>query len=76
MNLKEALHENVYFQNNISRHNPSPKIQLQTIMNKRPSQIDMKGKGKVLVVQPKKFRTPLVKISDKHEGVLIKTISL
>ena len=28
MNLKEALHENVYFQNNISRHNPFPKTQL------------------------------------------------
>ena len=28
MNLKEALQENIYFQNNISRHNPFPKTQL------------------------------------------------
>ena len=76
MNLKEALHENVYFQNNVSRHNPSPKIQLQTIMNKRPSQIDMKGKGKAPAVQPKEIRKASVKISNKHEGISIETISL
>ena len=28
MNLKEALQENIYFQNNISRHNPFPRTQL------------------------------------------------
>ena len=28
MNLKEAFHENIYFQNNISRHNLFPKTQL------------------------------------------------
>ena len=55
MNSKEALHENIYFQNNISRHNPFPKTQLQTIMSKRTSQADMKGKGKAPTLQPKKF---------------------
>ena len=55
MNLKEALQENIYFQNNISRHNPFPKTQLQTTMNKRPSKANMKGKGKVLAVQPKEI---------------------
>ena len=53
INLKEALEENIYFQNNISRHNPFPKIQLQTTMNKRPSRANMKGKGKAPMVQPK-----------------------
>ena len=53
MNLKEALQENIYFQNNISRHNLFPKTQFQTTMNKRPSMIDLKGKGKALAVQPK-----------------------
>ena len=28
MNLKEVLQENIYFQNNISRHNPFPRTQL------------------------------------------------
>ena len=37
MNLKKALQENIYFQNNISRQNPFPITQLQTTMNKRPS---------------------------------------
>ena len=74
MNLKEALHENS--QNNISRHNPFPKTQLQTTMSKRTSQADMKGKGKAPAVQPKQFRKPSMKISDKHEGILIETISL
>ena len=55
MNLKEALQENIYFQNNISRHNPFPKTQLQTTMNKRPSKANMKGKGKALAVQPKEI---------------------
>ena len=36
----------------------------------------MKGKGKAPAVQPKQFRKPLVRILDKHEGVLIETISL
>ena len=76
MNLKEALQENIYFQNDISRHNPFPKTQLQTTMNKRPSKADMKGKGNALAVQPKQITKPLVKISDKHEGVSIETISL
>ena len=76
MNLKEALQENIYFQNNISRHNPFPKTQLQTTMNKRPSKANMKGKGKALVVQPKEIWKVSVKISDKHEGILIETISL
>ena len=76
MNLKEALHENIYFQNNISRHNLFPKTQLQTTMSKRTSQTDMKGKGKAPTMQPKQFRKPSVKISDKNEGVLIETISL
>ena len=52
MNLKEALHENVY---SISRHNPFPKTQLQTTMSKRTSQADMKGKGKAPALQPKQF---------------------
>jgi len=55
LNLKEALHENIYSQNNISRHNPFPKTQLQTTMSKRTSQADMKGKGKAPVVQPKQL---------------------
>ena len=76
MNLKEALHENVYSQNNISRHNPFPKTHLQTTMSKRTSQENMKGKGKAPAVQPKQFRKPSVRISDKHEGVSIETISL
>ena len=69
INLKEVLQENIYFQNDISRHNPFPKTQLQTTMNKRPSQADMKGKGKAPAVQPKE-------ILDKHEGISIETISL
>ena len=76
MNSKETLHENVYSQNNISRHNPFPKTQLQTTMSKRTSQADMKGKGKAPTVQPKQFRKPSVRISDKHEGISIETISL
>ena len=36
----------------------------------------MKGKGKAPAVQPKQFQKPLVRILDKHEGVLIETISL
>ena len=55
MNLKEALHENVYFQNNISRNNLFPKTQLQTTINKKPSKTDMKGKGKASAVQPKEI---------------------
>ena len=55
MNLKEALHENVYFQNNISRNNLFPKTQLQTTINKKPSKTDMKGKGKASTVQPKEI---------------------
>ena len=69
INLKEVLQENIYFQNDISRHNPFPKTQLQTTMNKTPSQADMKGKGKAPAVQPKE-------ILDKHEGISIETISL
>ena len=76
MNLKEALNENIYFQNNISRHNLFPKTQLQTTMSKRTSQANMKGKGKAPVVQPKQFPKPSIRISDKHEGVSIETISL
>ena len=51
-------------------------IYLQTTMSKRTSQVDMKGKGKAPAVQPKQFRKPSMKISDKHEGILIETISL
>ena len=81
INLKEALQRNVYFQNIASRQNDIPtnpftKSQLQTDMNKRPSQADMKGKGKAPVEQPKEIRKALAKISDKHEGVSIETISL
>ena len=36
----------------------------------------MNGKGKALAVLPKQFRKPSVRISDKHEGVSIETISL
>ena len=36
----------------------------------------MKGKGKAPTVQPKEIRKASVKISDKHEGILIETISL
>ena len=55
MNLEKALQGNIYFQNIISRHselatNPFTKSQLQTKMNKRPSKVDMKGKGKAPVV--------------------------
>ena len=45
-------------------------------MSKRTSQADMKGKGKALVVQPKQFRKPSVRILNKDEGILIETISL
>ena len=55
MNLKEALQENIYLQNDISKHNPFPKTQLQTTMNKRPSKANMKGKGKAPAVQPKQI---------------------
>ena len=60
MNFKEVLQRNVYFQDIVSRHNDIPtnpftKSQLQTNMNKRSSQADMKGKGKALVVQPKEI---------------------
>ena len=64
MNLKEALHENFYSQNNISRHNLFPKTQLQTTMSKRTPQADVKGKGKAPAVQPKQSRKPYVRISD------------
>ena len=76
MNLKEVLHENTYSQNNISRHNPFPKTHLQTTMSKSTSQEDMKGKCKAPAVQPKQFQKPLVRISDKDEGISIETISL
>ena len=36
----------------------------------------MKGKGKAPAVQPKQFQKPSVRISHKHEGISIKTISL
>jgi len=55
MNLKEALQENIYLQNDISKHKPFPKTQLQTTMNKRPSKANMKGKGKAPAVQPKQI---------------------
>ena len=42
-------------------------------MDKRPSR---KEKGKALVVQPKQIWKASVKISDKHEGISIETISL
>nr|POE70060.1 hypothetical protein CFP56_29393 [Quercus suber] len=45
-------------------------------MSKRTSQANMKRKGKAPAVQPKQFRKPSVRISDKHEGVSIETISL
>ena len=81
INLKEALQRNVYSQNIASRQNDIPtnpftKSQLQTNMNERPSQADMKGKGKAPMEQPKEIRKPSAKISDKHEGVSIETISL
>ena len=68
INFKEALQENIYPRQNLNR-----KTQLQTTMNKRSSQTD---KGKAPTVQPKGIRKPLVKISDRHEGVSIETISL
>ena len=37
INFTEALQENIYFQDHFSRHNPFPKTQLQTTMNKRSS---------------------------------------
>ena len=60
MNLKEALQRNIYFQNILSSHNdiatnPFTKSQLQTNMNKRPSKVDMKGKGKAPAVQLKEI---------------------
>ena len=81
MNFKEALQRNVSFQDIVSGHNDIPtnpftKSQLHTNMNKRPSQADMKGKGKALAVQPKEIRKASAKISDKHEGISIETISL
>ena len=45
-------------------------------MNKRPSKANMKGKGKAPTMQPKEIRKASVKILDKHEGILIETISL
>ena len=68
------LEYNIYFQNHVSRHNLFPKTQLQTNMSKRTSQTN-KGKGKAPAVQPH-FQKPSVRISDLHEGVSIKTISL
>ena len=44
-------------------------------MNKIPSQVDIKGKGKAPSVQPKEIWKASVKISDKHEGVMKETIS-
>ena len=78
INSTEALQENIYFQDHFSRHNPLPKTHLQTTMSKSTSQADMKGKGKAPAVQPKpkQSRKPYVRISDKHEGVSIETISL
>ena len=64
--LKGALHENIYSQNDISKHNPFPRTHLQTTMSKRTSQADMKGKGKAPVVQPKQpkqFQKPSIRIS-------------
>ena len=60
MNFKETLQRNVYFQDIVSGHkdiptNPFTKSQLQTNMNKRPSQADMKGKGKAPMVPPKEI---------------------
>ena len=68
----------VYFQNIVSRPNDIPanpfiKSQLQTYMDKRPSR---KEKGKAPVMQPKQIQKALAKISNKHEGVSIETISL
>ena len=68
----------VYFQNIVSRLNDIPtnpfiKSQLQTYMDKRPSR---KEKGKAPVMQPKQIQKALAKISNKHEGVSIETISL
>ena len=81
INLKKALQRNVNFQNTASRQNDIPtnpftKSQLQTNMNKRPSQADMKGKGKTSAMQPKEIRKASAKISNKHECVSIETISL
>ena len=56
-----------------------PKTHLQTTMTKRTSQVDMKGKGKAPAVQPnqpEQLRKPSVRISNKHKGVSIETISL
>ena len=78
INFTETLQENIYFQDHFSRRNPFPKIHLQTTMSKRTSQANMKGKGKAPAVQPKpkQSRKPYVRISDRHEGVSIETISL
>ena len=62
------MQENIY-----PRHNLIHKTQLQTTMNKRSSQ---KDKGNAPAVQPKGIRKPSVRISNKHEGVSIETISL
>ena len=70
----EALQEDIYFQNHVSRHNLFSKTQLQTTMSKRTSQAN-KGKGKAPAVQPH-FQKPSVRISDLHEGISIETISL
>ena len=45
-------------------------------MDKRPSRADWKRKGKAPVVQPNEIRKASMKISDKHEGISIETISL
>ena len=70
----EALQEDIYFQNHVSRHNLFSKTQLQTTICKRTSQAD-KGKGKAPAVQPH-FQKPSARISDLHEGISIETISL
>ena len=62
------MQENIY-----PRHNLIHKTQLQNTMNKRSSQ---KDKGNAPAVQPKGIRKPSVRISNKHEGVSIETISL
>ena len=75
-NFEEIVQKDVNFQNDDIATNPFIESQLQTNMDKRPSRVDWKRKGKAPVVQPNEIRKASVKISDKHEGISIETISL
>ena len=75
-NFEEIVQKVVNFQNDDIATNPFIESQLHTNMDERPSRADWKRKGKAPMVQPNEIWKALAKISDKHEGVSIETISL